>query len=587
MDEDILQAIFLQYLGIQWSIAMKGMLKSLISNTDVWKRPQKHMIPKEAVFRREYFLGKTQSDFSQGLARQKKQAYENDYFLAQLPDTVQAGARASYDDQEDDETVGDTKTPLQIRKQLLHQIGAELLIHRALHGEVAVVQSDLQWFYTSLSHSTIFTVLRYLGMPESWISFFRTYLETPLRMLHEGQQEPEVRIRRRGVPIAHAISNFMAEVVLFVLDLAVNREAEGTPLYRLTDDIWIWGDPALCKDAWRAVERSVKVLGLTINEKKSGSISPGVLGEAESLPKGDVKWGFLKLDAGTGQWIIDRDQVDRHTKQLKRQLLATKSVLSFCQLWNSCIDRFFKRVFGEPANCFGREHVDSILLTYKSIQAQLFDSAMDECDSVTGYLKRIIGERFGVTDIPDGFFYLPEELGGLALCNPFVDYLCIRDQLVTSPEKPMDDFLAREKEAYQQAREYFNTHGGYATSSKSREQKIKEGDKEQFMTFTEFAQYRELTSDDLKRTCNTLCTTPKATVIDRSTDAWGAFYRLPYDQKDLFWQDKKGGTTWLAHLYAPELVQRFGGLNIVDKGLLPLGVMQMLRSKKVTWQEVL
>lgn len=615
MDEDILQAIFLQYIGITWSITMKRMLKQLISNNHVWKSCQRPLSVQDQD-RRAYYLGEPQTVATQGIAWQKQERYRDDYFLAQLPNTTQAGARGGYDDEGEGDGDGDggVKTPLQIRQQLLHQIGAELLIHRSLHGEVAVVQSDIQWFYTSLSHSTIYAVLRFFGMPESWISFFRIFLETPLRMVYEGQQESEVRIRKRGVPISHAISNFMAEVVLFVLDLAVNQRADGTLLYRLTDDMWIWGDPALCKDAWKAVRDSVNILGLTINEKKSGSISPENSGSSDEngLPRGDVTWGFLKLEPGTGRWIIDQTQVDRHTKQLKRRLFASKSVFSFVQLWNSCVGRFFKRVFGEPANCFGRGHVDMVLDTHRHIQSQLFNNIGAPGDSVTDYLKKIVSERFGVTDVPDGFFYLPEELGGLALCNPFIDYLCVRDRLIKSPEQQMEHYLELEKDAYWQAREWFEANGGYTVSRKIQDRlrksqrsakplvtstKLddstesptsgKESDREPFMTMTEFTQSRELTSINLKSKYNMLCTKPEPQLLESTPDVYAAVERLPNAQRSLFIADVDAGITWLIHLYAPDLLHRFGGLNIVEKGLLPLGVMQMLRSKKVTWQEVL
>ena len=603
MDEDILEAIFLHYIGIVWSVRMKHVLKRLVSNKAVWKSSQEPM-PREELYRRKYYLGKLGTDVKQGIAFEKQETYENDFFLAQLPNTVQAGARGGYDNEDDDAPDQNVKTPLQIRQQLLHQLGAELLIHQSLHGEVAVVQSDIQWFYTSLSHSTIYAVLRYFGMPESWIYFFRVYLETPLRMVCEGQQESERRTRRRGVPIAHAISNFMAEVVLFVLDLAVNHEARGTLLYRLTDDLWIWGDPALCKDAWKAVRHSVEILGLTINEKKSGSFSPERPGasEANALPKGDVTWGFLKLEAGTGRWIIDQSQVDRHTKQLKRQLAASKSVFSFIQLWNSCVGRFFKRTFGEPANCFGRGHVDMILDTHKRIQSQLFDESGVPGNSVTDHLRKIIAERFGVTDVSDGFLYLPEELGGLALCNPFIDYLGVRDELIKSPERPMEQFFEDEKETYREACERFDANGGYGQTLPSakglpayaRPQNVSDPvapggdqDRKKFMSMTEFIQYRELTSLDLKLKYNLLCAKPSPSILDSTADVYAAVERLPSSQRNILESTIDAESSWLISLCAPDLLQRFGGLNIVDKGLLPLGVMQMLRSNKVTWQEVL
>lgn len=178
------------------------------------------------------------------------------------------------------------------------------------------------------------------------------------------------------------------------------------------------------------------------------------------LPNGDVKWGFLKLDPETGRWLIDQSDVDRHTQQLKRQLNSSKSMFSFTQLWNSCVGRFFKRTFGQPANCFGQEHVDMILDTHKRVQEQLFREDNSAGKSVTDHLRKLIADQFDVHDVPDAFLYLPEELGDLSLCNPFVPFLIVRDQVIKSPEKPMEDFFEQERKKYKNAQEWFNANGG-------------------------------------------------------------------------------------------------------------------------------
>lgn len=47
---------------------------------------------------------------------------------------------------------------------------------------------------------------------------------------------------------------------------------------------------------------------------------------------------------------------------------------------------------------------------------------------------------------------------------------------------------------------------------------------------------------------------------------------------ELYW-------AWVTMMFGPEVVERFGGLNIVDPGLLPMGMVNLLRERKVTWQE--
>ena len=46
-------------------------------------------------------------------------------------------------------------------------------------------------------------------------------------------------------------------------------------------------------------------------------------------------------------------------------------------------------------------------------------------------------------------------------------------------------------------------------------------------------------------------------------------------------------TRWIVQLHSAELFEYCGGLSIVEKSALPLGVLMMLRSKKVAWQTVL
>ena len=103
------------------------------------------------------------------------------------------------------------------------------------------------------------------------------------------------------------------------------------------------------------------------------------------------------------------------------------------------------------------------------------------------------------------------------------------------------------------------------------------------MSMTEYTQYRMSTSAGLKQAYNELCRIPWSDDINVSADVLAAMEKVP----DLQWYSLDSDQKWLLQLCSPELLQQFGGMNIVDKGLLPLGVMTMLRSKKVTWQEVL
>jgi hypothetical protein len=589
MDEDILQAIFLHFIGITWSVALKRCFRALVANKSVWKGAVR--MPREDLYRRQYFLGNDDVFINDGWLPETERMYEEDYLLCSLPNTVEEGAGVYEDDDRDDPAV---KSANEIRQQLLRQLASEVIIRQSLHGEVAVVQSDVAWFAAGMPHSTVFALLRFFGVSETWIAFFRKFAEAPLRM--SDAPGADVKIRKRGLPMAHASERLLGEVILFALDIVVNREAK-TQLYRLHDDFWLCGEPAVCVTAWKTMKEFASLMGLEFNESKTGSayITTGSKIDkdvADVLPKGDVRVGLLKLDAELGTWIIDQPQVDSHVSQLRKQLAACTSIFSWIQTWNSCIGRFFLHTFGEPANCFGRSHVDSVLRCHENIQRELFNDTDGTGDSVVEYLKHLIAERIGVCDVTDSFLFLPEELGGLGLRNPFLSFLVLRDQLCDDPQQRMKGFKAGEAKAYKTAKEDFEGLSEldkryrfktlYHDSYSATPAELKE-----FMTFEEYTRYRDTASHSLKLAYKNLMETPWEKELYLSRDVSDALIKVSHVQPKMSLSDLDAERKWIIQLYSADLFKRFGGLDIVDKGLLPLGVMTMLRSKNVTWQMVL
>jgi hypothetical protein len=259
------------------------------------------------------------------VASHRQATYGDDFFLSPLPTTVYEGTRG-YDGDDEDEKDAKRKSPKDIMQQLLRQLATEIHLRRALDIEVAIVQSDLQWFAAGISHSTIFAVIRFMGIPEGWIVFFKKFLEAPLNMgpvSPDSTDTPQVQIRKRGVPMAHSLEKFFSEVVLFFMDLAVNQEAEML-LYRFHDDLWLVGKPEKCARAWKTMEQFSAVMGLEFNKRKTGSVYLTYDGKSKDesiaaiFSKGAVFVGFLKLDAITGEWTIDEEEVGKHIKQLQK-----------------------------------------------------------------------------------------------------------------------------------------------------------------------------------------------------------------------------------------------------------------------------
>lgn len=446
MDQDILQAIFLHYIAVSWSAHLKPQFTDLVYDKKFWKTTSKPSGVDDS--RQKYFTNRDQQS-DQGVAGAQLSTFRQTFLLSALPSSLNHGSDPYEEDPDSD---GKEKSGLAIRQLLLQQIATNVIMRRTLHGSVAVVQSDLQWYATGLPHSTLFAVLRFWGIPEDWIKFFKKFAEAPLRM--DPTPGQNVQLRKRGIPITDAFEKLFGESVLWCMDVAVNRLCS-TTLIRFHDDLWLCGEPSVCAKAWETIQGFVTVLGLDINTKKTGSvyISDGQKDStaASKLPEGPVCMGMLQL-LESGDWTLDQKQVSAHVRQLQKQLGESQSIIGWVQIWNACMGKFFKNAFGRPANCFGHAHVDAILETFAEMQRVLFEA---HDGSVAEYLREQIRQRFSVEDIPDAFFFALEELGGLGLQSPFVPFYLLKDQLMKNPLDRIAQFRKAEKAKYKELQESF------------------------------------------------------------------------------------------------------------------------------------
>lgn len=603
MDDDVLQTIFVEHICVRLCNALKEALEDFIQVPSVWTFNQGPLMQPRDKLRRDYFCN-SNNGFGESLEKLRETEYIEKYFLAQLPEdeATLANRFSGYDGDDDDDESGTSsdQEPRSMKQLVLRKIVTETLLQHQLYGQAAVVQSDLHWFGTSIPHSTVFVVLEFLGFPSRWIDFFHKYLEAPLNMDYsfEGHEQVGPRKRRSGLPVAHASEKLIGELVLFFMDLAVNRES-GILLYRLHDDLWFSGDPTKCAQAWRAIQNYVNVAGLQLNHKKSGSvclgnsIDPSV---ASYLPQGPVRIGFLTLDPESASWVIDQSQVDAHLQQLQTQLSQCDSVISWVRTWNSCIGRFFKNTFGQPAYCFGRPHVDAILATYARMQSTIFcdkEKADHTAATAPDHLRKMIQSRFGISDVPSAFFFYPEELGGLGLRNPFISILMMSDRLTDSPVKLVDDYLKEERASYAFSKKIFQKLSKHERQKRLANVNAKstldidpvaQHELDEFMTFEEWSRFRGEIDCNLTTLYETLMRSPGSQgpkieyTISRAISTAQREFGIKQSSTELM---------WVLYLYAEELLETFGGLNLVDKQFLPMGVLDMVKGKKVMWQMVL
>ncbi|KAI7773340.1 hypothetical protein LA080_011211 [Diaporthe eres] len=576
-DEDLLQSIFLHYIGMRWAVELHSRFRGLLNS---WK-PILDPISSQDKRRLHFFLD-ISDELDSGampgtMGAIKRAHFEDEIFLDQLPKSFeeQRGAYGSKDDAE----IGDTrKSHIDVVQHLLHMIEADIILQKYFQRDVTVIRSDFKWFGPSIPHSSIAAVLEFFGVGADWIEFFMKVLEAPLR-LKQDPEDATSRIRRRGTPLSTPLADVFGESLLFCVDFAVNQKANGTRLYRLHDDMWLWGNTEACVKGWEVLGECASVLGLDFNFEKTGSaLIVGFERDFDSdltagLPKGDVTWGFLKLDRNTGRFVIDQGEVDKHIGELRVQLDACKTVFNWIQAWNTYGARFFSNFFGKPANCSGRQHIDSMLGTFQRIQQQLFP---DTPGGVGAYVKQMIAERFDIqlSDIPDGYIYFPPEFGGLGLKNPFIDLCLVRDAVNGDPEELVESFEKQEARNYRTFKARFEN--STVRSSKSRRYEFRDLENEPFMSLEEFESYRDWIGESLGCTFRVLMQEP----MSKNLALKGAVKAvLEPDQ----WSELSSYDQWVLQLFSKDMISRFGGLNVVEKGLLPMGLMDLLRQSKFQW----
>lgn len=677
MHEDVLQAVFLHYIGVKWSVFLKGAFRQFRKFDGAWKSSRK-TIPQLDQKRRGYYIGPESVRRHNSVHSARDQLYRKHYFMAGLmgrdtqqnnslegeeeanyavgtqlyqqqpmPMLLQQSARArkrmapppppppaarrsapvpynmayapSYDtsrEPDDSDSDSEERRPMEDKQCLIRMLSTEVAITTKLHGEVTAFHSVFESWNSLLPHETILIVMSLLGVSETWIAFFNKFLRAPLKFLDDSP-ETAPRTRRRGTPAAHVLSEIFGESILFCLDFAVNSATDGHNVHRMNDDFWFWSrDHGVAKTAWKAVSDFVNATRTYINFPKSGTVrisrDPSVnLDIDKSLPVGDIRWGFLKLSTNTGKFEIDQLMVDKHIVDLRRQLAdKQKSVISFIQAWNTFAATFFTSNFGQPANCFGRAHVDQILATHQRIQREVFSPSSpssllageaqpkEPITGVVGYLKHLLHTRFGVSDIPDAYLFFPIELGGLDLRSPFVSILPVREAVISDPNKVLDTFLEAERDDYARKKLAFE-RGDRPHIPVNRFQGAWEPadprDREQFLAFEEYVRYREdlnySFTDNLASVFGKLLEVSGEAggISEASAAVRGGIEALAKSSQNLKgitgnWHTMDPYWRWVAQLYGPEAIRCFGGLNIVEPGLLPMGMVSIFRDKRVKWQ---
>jgi hypothetical protein len=383
LNEDLLTALFLELVGQRWACKLETLL--------TWQQLREG---KERFFRPELATAIT-AEIAQERLRQQAQR-----FLAGLP--ARDGRNSNYNGY--------------ALLDLLLTVEKEIRFAQAAYPDrpLYVVQADLRDYYPSLSHELILEVLRQLGVPQRWLSFFSKFLEPRVR--YRGQ----TREIRRGLPLDHLLADLFGECVLWVLDLHT-YQTRGVQLLRTVDDICFLADSEeTARAVWETIQAFCRACGLAINEPKSGAVClGGPPGQAvPGLPAGGPRWGLLRLQTDR-TWEVDEAALGQLEQTLRQEAAASRSVLSLVARYNSYL-QYILGMLALPVTLAG-DHLRRVGQRLNRMHEELFGPKNGLVEEVGRRLRDCFADaRLKERGLPHALLYWPITAGGLALAHPLL-----------------------------------------------------------------------------------------------------------------------------------------------------------------------
>jgi hypothetical protein len=346
--------------------------------------------------------------------------YTQEFFMSRLP--TENGCTPDIKSHED------------IQARLMKVLMVERKFREAFDGEVHVGSVHFKSLVSSLPHQTILTVLKFLGVPEVFLTFFERFLSTRLNIGPAVRGGPDrILSRARGVPEGHTLELFFTEAVMFFLELTVHQNTDSY-LYRLGDKGYFIGNREQHQTYQDHVTKFADTLGLNVTFEDGQDI------------------GFLKLESNNTS--ICPSKVATYASDVKKRLNNCVTVLEWVHVWNNTVGTYQTHLFGPLANVFGKAHLENVKEMYNII----FDVALDEMD-LTEYVSQLLDVHLppGLIrpSLPiEALVYLPQAYGGLGVKNPFIA-LSLACELSASPNDAIETYLDAENTSYETAAEGF------------------------------------------------------------------------------------------------------------------------------------
>ena len=248
---------------------------------------------------------------------------------------------------------------------MVRQVHAEVQLLRAAFPEqpLYVLKLDIQDYFASVPHETLFSMLRKLGTPRPGIEFAERFLAIPY--LIDGQPSPALR----GVPMDQPYSHWLCEWLLRLMEEFVHARAQVRIIRQIDDICLLAGSAEDAVSGWNAVREFLPDCGLSVNEDKCGAITIG--GDpVRGLPESSPRWGLLEL-VGDGNWQVHEPIFEKLFRDSQREVNARHAVLAKITSYNQHL-KFLLTSIGIAMD-LGDVHRESVGRALSRFEKTFFD----------------------------------------------------------------------------------------------------------------------------------------------------------------------------------------------------------------------
>ncbi|KAF8877894.1 hypothetical protein BD779DRAFT_1556162 [Infundibulicybe gibba] len=182
----------------------------------------------------------------------------------------------------------------------------------------------------------------------------------------------------------------------------------------------------------------------------------------------------------------------------------------------------------------------------------------------------MILSRYSVGDLPQGYFYLPIDNGGLGLRNPMIEFLSVKNMVKREPELAFEKLTKNDQVTYNTLKLNWETQPStvviYPTTTVG------------FMSFDEYTTHRITRLAAWRAKYHGLLRVHTFINAQNTLAMDAAIQQIKHPPSN-------SHDTWVFSAYGKEILEKFGSMEAVSPTLIPIGLVQLFKTSRTKWEQ--